>query len=403
MSTSATPPPPKPGLSCNSINVDATSDPQFEEDLRIVSHKAPKDDLVLYFGRDEFSDNAKYQFLHAAQNGGGFQHVWCTYNKKLVQDLRAHGLEAFDVTENPNRTVQVLLRARVAVFTMNPAESLRSRIFLAALAGAIKVQLWHGIGVKRMELQNIEHKNMLDISTVSKMRFSTEIDCIVSPSVPFDAHWRETFGVQNVIRAGYPRNEVLLREATAHELINVPKNLVRESKRKKVLFVPTWGSAGEKHWTKGLDAICDAAKKNDVDLYLKPHPYEAPVLPKAEFSKNGPITIVSPSIDLYPLLKYFDCMVTNHSSMAFDAFLLNMPLVFMEANDKRFYMTEMLEPVVAPTIGSFLELDRLQDLLGESQQWAKNRELAAQKYFETPPLDAARTIHDTILQLAKAA
>jgi CDP-glycerol glycerophosphotransferase (TagB/SpsB family) len=391
------------GFKFSVVNINPTSELAYEDDLRTISRKASKQDLILYFGREEFSDNSKYLFLHAVAQPGGHRHVWCCFNKKLIQELRHRGLEAFDLGENVNRTIQVLLRAKIAVFTLSPSESLKSRIFLAALAGAQKVQLWHGIGIKRMEMQNIEHKDFLNLATVARMRWATEIDCIVSPSEPFDRHWQETFGVERVIRAGYPRNEVLLRAATALELINVPTGAIKESPRRKVLIVPTWGTAGERHWSKYLDNIGEVARQHDLEIYLKPHPYEAAAVSKYPSGGGGRLTVLPATMDLYPLLNRFSCMITDHSSMAFDAFLLDMSLIFLKPNDTRFYMTEMLEPKVAPSIETFDELRNFPALLEEAAQCRENRALAARRYFETPPLAASQTIHETIRHLMRAA
>ncbi len=388
------------GFRINLGNINPTSESAFEEDIRIISRKATKDNLILYLGRDEFSDNSKYLFLHAAGRPCGYRHVWCSFNKKLIQELGDRGLEAFDLAENVNRTVQLLLRAKIVAFTLNPSESLKSRLFLAAAAGAVKVQLWHGIGIKRMEMQNIEHKDFLNLGQVAKMRWATEIDCIVSPSKPFDRHWQETFGIERVIRAGYPRNEVLLRPASELEMINASSPLIQDGSQQKILVVPTWGTVGEQHWTKHLDGLRRLAQQHNLDIYIKPHPYEAPTIAKLPAVISDRLKVLPANMDLYPWLNRFSCMITDHSSMAFDAFLIDMPFIFLKPNDTRFYMTEMLNPPVGPSIETFDELRNFPALMDEAARCRENRELAARKYFETPPLEAGRTIYDTILQLA---
>jgi CDP-glycerol glycerophosphotransferase len=389
----------KNGFKLNLININPTSESAYESDIQIISRKVTKQDLVLYFGREEFSDNSKYLFIHASDRSNGHRHVWCTYNKYLIQELRGYGLEAFDLGANVNKTIQLLLRAKIAVFTVNPAESLKSRVFLATLAGARKMQLWHGIGVKRMEMQNVEHKNFLDLPTVARMRWSAEIDYILSPSEYFDRHWQETFGVEKVIRAGYPRNEVLLRDAVKLELVNTPADLISDSAKKKLLIVPTWGTVGDRHWSKSIPSLYQVALKNDVEIYVKPHPYEAALSDK-HLAAGSSLTILPASTDIYPFLNRFNCMITDHSSMAFDAFLIDMDMILIEPNDKRFYMTEILERKIGPTIGNLGELDKLPSLLEESKLCSENRDWMAKKYFETPPLDANTTINDFAEQLA---
>jgi CDP-glycerol glycerophosphotransferase (TagB/SpsB family) len=196
---------------------------------------------------------------------------------------------------------------------------------------------------------------------------------------------------------------VLVRVPTELERINVPEERVGDSSKKKILLVPTWGTAGEKHWSNHLPQFTALARRHDVEFFIKPHPYEATALAKAPLAGGNGVTVLPAAADLYPLLPRFDAMVTDHSSMAFDAFLLDLPIVFLEPNDRRFYMTEMLEPPVGASIASFAELEKLPALLDAARGCSENRRGAAVKYFETPPLEASGTIHQTILGLMRAA
>ena len=367
--------------------------------MRRISSVISKDKVKLYFGRGGFSDNAKYFFLHSVENDKTFRHVWCSYDKEVVCTLRGNGFDAFDLGDSYNETIRLLLKAQFAFFTLNPAESLRSRFFLSAISGATKIQLWHGIGIKRMEMQNLKFKDFLDVDSVAKMRWASEIDYIVSPSRIFDKHWQETFGVKKFIRAGYPRNAVLLREPTDFEKINSLDLPNARGSRMRVIFSPTWGSVGSSHWSSNIDMLAQVSAGFLLDIYIKPHPYEKLGNSSEVVCLRDGVYLIPGEVDVYPVLSKFDCMITDHSSMSFDWLLLNRPLIFVAPNDPRFYMVDMLEPTLAPMINDLRDLLNFDDLLNISLGLFDNRKEAALNYFETDQVISSSLINNFVRKI----
>src|SRR5882757_773589 len=75
----------------NIIHTNPSCEMQHEDDLRVISQRASKHDLILYFGREEFSDNSKYLFLHSSARVDGCRHVWCCFNKALSRNCGRAG------------------------------------------------------------------------------------------------------------------------------------------------------------------------------------------------------------------------------------------------------------------------------------------------------------------------
>src|SRR4051812_27750805 len=136
----------------------ATEEAAIYEEFAELSRHTVKRSIVLFFGRGAFSDNTKYLFLATVKAMPDHEVVWCTWSKPLQAQLTARGFKAIDLAANPQRSFNLFLYAAVAVFCENPATALSLNSTLSgSLAGAKKIQLWHGVSVKHLDLMLIEH------------------------------------------------------------------------------------------------------------------------------------------------------------------------------------------------------------------------------------------------------
>lgn len=306
---------------------------EYESNLRVVSQKKPKIPVVLFFGRDNFSDNSKYLYLDACRNNYGFQPIWCSYNSVLVKQLLELNLNALDLNVNLAKNIALLIKVPLCVFSISPNESLRISTYKAALAGAQKVQLWHGVGTKQLDLALTDKGDMGNPTFVNQLVESSSIDYILSPAKTWDRQWREFFGVRKIIRAGMPRNEVLTRQPFEHELLGSYKKVFKSPDAFKILWAPTYTFIGDSaHWMN--QTIYEKIKapfvkrKIKVELIIKPHPYDNRF---EEENKNNPL-IISSEPDIYPYLNQVDLLITDKSSIFTDFLHCNKPIVFIKNN-----------------------------------------------------------------------
>jgi CDP-glycerol glycerophosphotransferase len=367
-------------------------------DYAELSQKTAKRPLVLFFGRPTFADNTKYLFLATRRAAIGCEVVWCGTSKPLLAQLGAQGFACHDMTGEPRKTCNLFLHASVAVFCENPAAALGlNSAFSGCLAGAQKIQLWHGVSVKQLDLMLIPHLDIRDTYFRGQLRFATRVDHFLSTAPALDAFWIRAFGCTSLVRAGQPRNEVLVRDATAEEMLGAElppaqADLLRSAKR-KLLVVPTWQRGGKLLHisTPAFHAqLARWATANDGVVFVKSHPF----LRAAELPKDipGKVFFLGAGTDVYPWMAKFDALITDYSSIMFDYLLTHKPIFAFNSRTQASYGFEPDYSLIPE--GNFryeFEADNFEDViaknLGDHPLHASQKKLGAQ-LFETPPLEA---------------
>jgi CDP-glycerol glycerophosphotransferase len=328
------------------MNPASTSDPKprlalLEElqrgrDFEHLSLRVRKRRLVLFFGRAAFADNTKYAYLNALARERRHEVLWCTADDDLAAQLEAQGLPVLRLFADLDRTIDILLHAAVVLFSLNPHESLGGAdALLGCLAGAKKIQLWHGVSVKRLTLQLIPHLGVRDRNLRAPWVASSGADVVLSTAQHFDAYWREVFGCRHLLRAGFPRNEVLVRAPHTLEMLGaqLPEDIVAplHDGRPNVLVVPTWQRHHDTALTRD-DFFAHAlrfARTHKVNFFFKMHPTYFKRWEGAGAKTDG-LVLLDPGTDIYPWMNRFDALVTDYSSIMFDYLLTGRPVLTLD-------------------------------------------------------------------------
>jgi CDP-glycerol glycerophosphotransferase len=380
--------------------------------LSAISKRVKKRPLVLFFGRNTFADNTKYLYLKAVSEKRDYEVLWCTIESELAASLKKAGLPVHHIGKNMDASLDVLLHAAVAVFCVNPNESLRGSFALTAcLDGAKKLQLWHGVSVKHLLLTLIPHLSVRELVNRRAWEFASRADYVLSTAATFDAYWRNVFGCKTLVRAGFPRNEVILRGATKHELIgcDLPDSMqaLLAGSQKKVLVVPTWQRERPTWLTSEecLVGLSQLGQKKGITFFVKAHPtYQAT---GGDTHEIGGLQILNPGVDVYPLLSSFDALVTDYSSIQFDFLLTGKPVLSLDlkpGEHQSFEPDWSLVPNVdfRHRFGSQNFEARLHEALHSDGLADARREMCS-KLFETDPREASSALLRLIGRLVKEA
>lgn len=307
--------------------------------LAHVSRIQPKRRTVVFAGRDYFGDNLKYAYLGAleAARSRGFECWYLPHDaeqEQLVAALGGRCLPA-DATTWTAAHMTAALEAAVLVVCDHLTTQFHPNPYAAALfAGARWVQLWHGISIKEVGLQNHVGIAQLTPHFAQVLASCGTYASFLGSSAAAEAEWRRWFSFERYAAIGYPRNDVLHRAPTPRDLVNVDTDTLAAMRHTRarggraVLYVPTFRD-GRPEWIRdiGLAELANALGARGDRLVVNLHPYEHWML--GELRDTFPqVHFVRERSDLYPLLAETSVLVTDYSSLMFDFLALDRDIVF---------------------------------------------------------------------------
>lgn len=312
-----------------------------------VAMTTPKrQDRIAVIGRDngKFLDNSKYFFLQAsALLYPSSRPVFVTERRDVVTMLENAGYRALLFPSW--MSIRFLLGAGVLVLDSSEWV-LHFKRFL--LVGSRKVQLWHGVGYKRIEMdkwKNEAHGN--SILSAPWMPYVRRImKTINGRIVRFDVvNTTSGFYRENVFEPamlsrhftafGYPRNAFGKLTGAAAELAwaNVDGAVASKAEdwvvdgRKIVLVTPTFRDtrASDTGFSDAvIGALDDFCEREKVEFIFKFHPLEH----GASRVRGQHLHVCDPDSDVYPLMPLSSALITDYSSIYMDYLLLDKPVVF---------------------------------------------------------------------------
>lgn len=309
----------------------------------MLSYITPRNNNRWCFG-SSFSGNAKYLFVYMSTHTNK-ECVWIG-DEKEVSQLRSLGLRA--QKRLSWRGLYSLLTAGVYVFN-----SYVANVSLYTMGRAKRVNLWHGVGLK-----NIEYK--IKVGPIAKryhakglfnqlryMNFRIKPDVFLSTSPMMTKHFSSCFEIDEskVIEGIYPRCEILTQGyGFAKRFINDYENDECKSILEKIknftytyIYMPTFRDNGG-DFLEGLgfdlEALNEALKQNERLLILKLHP-DTKMKIDGYYSN---IIQIGNSFDLYPVLPFTNCLITDYSSIYFDYILMRGKHVILFTPDYNDYI-----------------------------------------------------------------
>ena len=313
-----------------------------------VAYFVPKrNDWIAVYGQHDgrFLDNAKYFFLQAEEYLSNTRTVFISSNKYNIYNLQKYNREL--ITYPSLKSIIYLLRCSVIVVD-HASWHKGLRFFL--LINTRKIQLWHGIPFKKIELSAWKsQKGQLSWASSKlalKMRLFfykltgrlTKYSLVISPSLFYKENsFTSAFLANNFPIIGYPRND-FAQSLTGDNLKLAWRNV--DSKitgqlaewvklnKKLVVVAPTFRDSGAMPMqleSTALKSLSMFAEKHNVEFLFKFHPLEK----NAETIAGQHFHICARDSDIYPLLPYAAALVTDYSSISMDFLWVDKPLVFL--------------------------------------------------------------------------
>lgn len=312
-----------------------------------------KKGLFVTIGRtgNGFVDNTKYFHLYLLQNHD---------NKKVfyISDTKNIDKTIPNYVKHPSlKSILILLKAEYVIIDYS-LWFVNFKYHLSVKAK--KIQLWHGIGSKKIELATdtftkSKFKSIKILYGILRGQLSKYL-LISSTSDYYTQNlYKDAFRYKEIKPLGQPRNDVLFREPSDYDLIGTDRAIINKIRKEKknngtkiILYTPTYRKYLNINII-NLNKLNSFAKKNNFIFVIKHH-----VLTKnINFTNMENVLLYNKSKDIYPLMAISDLMITDYSSIYLDYIILNKPIIFYipDYNDYKNFDTSLRDDFMKITPG----------------------------------------------------
>jgi len=206
---------------------------------------------------------------------------------------------------------------------------------------AKKVQLWHGVGFKYIELMLVtdyfSDKFSLNEKEIFKKRYCKYDYLITTSQFYAENVFSPAFNIdlKNILLSGHSRNDQFYTDD--YDSFDFDKDIkdkvinYKQSGMKIVIYTPTFRDKVEEFFffkNFDLKSFNEFLKQNKIIMILKGHS-----IPHLDFKEQDPnglsnIMQLKDRLDIYPILKVSDLMITDYSSIYMDYLHARKPIIF---------------------------------------------------------------------------
>jgi len=292
-----------------------------------------------------FRDNPKFFFYWTNENHPEIRSVWFAQSKTERNLLRRQGMESY--MRYSLKGLYHALTSKVYVTSHTVAN-----INHYFSAGAFYLNLWHGSSVKRVRWQAPEYFcRRFNLKNKEEMRtsFRFKIDayclmfrkpdlCLVPSTIQKHDFFAEMLDIpeDHCIVGVFPRSRLLIEgQEAAMEFIKKyePQETTDflekiEKYNKRFVYMPTWRNDGADFVTKAefdWEKLNNVLVKTNSIFILKLHP--STKMDLSFLSSYSNIYNYPSTTDIYTVLPFIDCLITDYSSIYTDFLTMNKEII----------------------------------------------------------------------------
>lgn len=276
-------------------------------------------DVILFMGFDfRYTGNSRYLFEEMVRKKPMGKKLFFVTNDPLVP-------LQYRLEPNSDRCIKFMARAKTVIFESWIPLKYKKR------ADAVWIQLWHGTPLKRMLFDSNEKAILTHNPEQKTSKFSdiSRWDYLVvdTPTIKSFFQTAFLFPPERMLATGYPRVKYLIEKQSDLEYKTMLRSLYRIPLDKEiVLYLPTWRDYNYKK----SDNDCDTEYALDVTRLqaLLGDKYFVISKDHAFLSKlRDPQSLDYKDVETQDLLLVANYLITDYSSVMFDAFAIDLPVV----------------------------------------------------------------------------
>lgn len=378
-----------------------------------LSFITPRNKNIWLFGSTfgkRFADNPRYFYLYINEfKKKSKRPIWISKNKEIIEFLNKNKYEAYYYKSL--KGIYYCLIGKVYIF-----DNYSKDINFWTSGGAVKINLWHGIPLKKIQSDNINDKvrhpkNNLEKLKYFPRRLSDEKPShyILAASKLTRRIFKSAFRTDRVLTCGYPRNDLLLKDSEIKNIyLDYEEEQLKQISSKKglkiILYMPTFRESESAFFdVVNLCVFEEFLEKNNMLFCVKMH-IKSKLISKFNNIPYNNIFVINPDSDPYPFINLADMLVTDYSSIYFDYLFKNRPIIFFDY-DREIYEKESRElyfnyDLVTPGIKAE-SMDSLMNALLSEDIYEKERTRIRLKIFETDSKYASQRLYMSINRILK--
>ena len=313
-----------------------------------------RDNSIWAFGcHTGFGDNAKFFFFEVNEHHQEIRAIWIAHRYKDVKKIRTLGYESYFWLSG--KGLYYSLIAGVYVYTRVPVDI--NRFFSG---GAFLLTLNHGVGLKKLYWTNEFHlqkeygKSIAELENSFYFKVLTYIGlfrtpdlCLVTSRDQKENFYTKQFRIPMSFCIGcktprikmfFKSDEEIICMARRYEPVETESLINRLSQYKKIyIYMPTWRNDNSDFIESSMidfEELNDIMKQQNMLFILKLHPYTK--INIKNISQYSNILNYNNRIDIYYILPYTDCLITDYSSIYTDYLTMNKEVILFTFDKKRY-------------------------------------------------------------------
>lgn len=275
-----------------------------------------------------WADNSKYLMIFLSRdNPEGIRLIWIGKKADEVSVVRQNGFEAYRKWSLPG--LYHALTAAAYFFSSDVSD-----INYWASGRALKINMWHGVGLKKLGMKGSVLYNPKDWKThIFTPHIYDSPTYFVGPSPMMARHFSDCYRLTDsqILQVGYPRCDLLqhdaeyveehIRHFESEEMLSLYQTLGKYNK--VYVYMPTFRDDQRDFIASaGIDfmKLNELLRSKNYFLLLKFHP--ATRICTMDIKGLSNMLLMDKRLDIYPLLPKTDVLITDYSSIYYDYILM---------------------------------------------------------------------------------
>lgn len=311
-----------------------------KNEIYLRKYKNKKLDNILFMGFDyRYTGNSRYLYEKMLKEGNN--NLYFVTKSDLVDEKNR-------IEPKSKEFYKMLYSSKIVIF-----ESWIPKPFIKP-ENAIWINLWHGTPLKKMLYDSNEEEIMITNPDHKKDKFNAiqKMDYLLLDSPNISKYFETSFLMtkDQLLGYGYPRVEYLLQNKDNQELkAEIRKKLNVAEDKKIIMYLPTWrdynyGKPEQYDFSYFLD-------KEKLEKGLNEDKYVIISKDHAFLRKAENVTITD--IETQELLLVSDFVVTDYSSVMFDAFAIDIPVAIIAKDYEKYSKSRGLYEEMWQDLSSF--------------------------------------------------